>query len=125
MVEPLDLAFGFLAGGLSSFSSSPPFARVCAVLGNGESLGSFAEGSHKGPYVRWKTSLFYFGLVLVVVGLALLVFGVAKFIEYRNPPVGNFIEADSTKLHYLERGNGEPVVSLARQCNDAAGLYPE
>ncbi|HEX5998326.1 MAG TPA: alpha/beta hydrolase [Hyphomicrobiaceae bacterium] len=50
--------------------------------------------------------------VLVAAGLALLVYATAKVVEYRNPPVGKFLDIDGTRLHYYERGSGLPVVFL-------------
>ena len=32
--------------------------------------------------------------------------------EHDNPPLGQFVEIDGVKLHYLERGSGTPVVLL-------------
>jgi len=49
---------------------------------------------------------------LITVVLALLVYATAKAVEYRNPPVGKFLEIDDTRLHYFERGSGAPVVFL-------------
>jgi pimeloyl-ACP methyl ester carboxylesterase len=49
---------------------------------------------------------------LMTAVLALLVYAVAKAVEYRNPPVGKFLEIDDTRLHYFERGSGAPVVFL-------------
>jgi pimeloyl-ACP methyl ester carboxylesterase len=36
----------------------------------------------------------------------------AKKAERDNPPAGRFIEVDGVKLHYVDRGSGEPVVLL-------------
>jgi pimeloyl-ACP methyl ester carboxylesterase len=49
---------------------------------------------------------------LITAGLALLVYATAKVVEYRNPPIGKFLEIDGTRLHYLELGSGLPVVFL-------------
>jgi pimeloyl-ACP methyl ester carboxylesterase len=51
-------------------------------------------------------------IFLLTALLALLVYVVAKVVERRNPPVGNFLEIDGTRLHYIERGTGLPVVFL-------------
>ena len=56
-------------------------------------------------------SLAILAAVLTAV-LALLVYAAAKAVEYRNPPVGKFLEIDGTRLHYFERGSGAPVVFL-------------
>ena len=49
---------------------------------------------------------------LMTAVLAVLVYATAKAVEYRNPPVGKFLEIDDTRLHYFERGSGAPVVFL-------------
>ena len=36
----------------------------------------------------------------------------AKQVERDNPPLGTFIEVDGVRLHYLERGEGSPLVLL-------------
>ena len=36
----------------------------------------------------------------------------AKRAEEKNPPVGQFIDVDGVRLHYLERGQGAPIVLL-------------
>ncbi|HEY0571666.1 MAG TPA: alpha/beta hydrolase, partial [Enterovirga sp.] len=32
--------------------------------------------------------------------------------ERENPPIGAFIEVDGVRLHYVERGQGQPLVLL-------------
>jgi alpha/beta hydrolase fold len=36
----------------------------------------------------------------------------AKKAERDNQPIGQFIEVDGVRLHYLDRGSGEPIVLL-------------
>ena len=36
----------------------------------------------------------------------------ARRAEEANPPIGDFVEVDGVRLHYLERGTGAPVVLL-------------
>jgi pimeloyl-ACP methyl ester carboxylesterase len=36
----------------------------------------------------------------------------AKKAEHDNPPLGQFLDIDGVRLHYLERGSGEPLVLL-------------
>jgi pimeloyl-ACP methyl ester carboxylesterase len=36
----------------------------------------------------------------------------AQRAERRHPPLGRFVEVDGTRIHYLERGSGEPLVLL-------------
>jgi pimeloyl-ACP methyl ester carboxylesterase len=43
---------------------------------------------------------------------ALLNRHLAKKAEHDNPPVGEFLEVDGVRLHYVERGTGEPLVLL-------------
>jgi hypothetical protein len=51
-------------------------------------------------------------IVVAMAVLALLVVVAAKMAERRNPPMSKFVEIDGTKLHYVERGSGSPVVFL-------------
>jgi alpha-beta hydrolase superfamily lysophospholipase len=51
----------------------------------------------------------------VVAGLALSALAnhhLAKRAERRNPPSGQFIDVDGVRLHYIERGEGPPLVLL-------------
>jgi pimeloyl-ACP methyl ester carboxylesterase len=43
---------------------------------------------------------------------ALLNRHLAKTAEHDNPPTGKFLEVDGVRLHYVERGSGEPLVLL-------------
>jgi pimeloyl-ACP methyl ester carboxylesterase len=36
----------------------------------------------------------------------------ARSTESRNPPAGNFVNVDNTRVHYIERGRGTPLVLL-------------
>jgi pimeloyl-ACP methyl ester carboxylesterase len=48
-------------------------------------------------------------------GLAVAAFlnrHLAKKAENRNPPLGCFLDVDGARLHYFERGNGEPLALL-------------
>lgn len=48
-------------------------------------------------------------LVLVVLAIGTTVF--TALAEWRNPPVGKFVDAQGLRLHYIERGNpADPVV---------------
>jgi pimeloyl-ACP methyl ester carboxylesterase len=51
--------------------------------------------------------------VIVGLGIAALINGaLARIAERRNPARGGFIEVDGTRLHYIEKGRGPPVVLL-------------
>ena len=43
---------------------------------------------------------------------ALLNRHLAKNAEHDNPPAGRFLDVDGVRLHYVERGSGEPLVLL-------------
>jgi hypothetical protein len=36
----------------------------------------------------------------------------AKKAEHKNPPAGRFLDVNGVRLHYVERGSGEPLVLL-------------
>lgn len=46
----------------------------------------------------------------VLAATALIVRQQARRAERRHPPLGQFIEVEGVRLHYLERGQGQPVV---------------
>lgn len=54
------------------------------------------------------------------VGITVAVLAVSAFVNYRlakkaerdNPPAGRFVEIDGVRVHYVERGAGEPLILL-------------
>lgn len=55
----------------------------------------------------------------LLLGAGAVLGGMALFTQYRtrkseqeNPPDGKFVEVDGVRLHYIERGQGQPVVLL-------------
>jgi len=52
------------------------------------------------------------GMVGVLTVSALVNRLIAKKAERDNPPRGKFVEVDGIRLHYIERGQGEPLVLL-------------
>jgi pimeloyl-ACP methyl ester carboxylesterase len=50
------------------------------------------------------------GAGMALAGAALAVHHNARQAERRNPPIGDFIEADGVRLHYVRRGTGQPAV---------------
>lgn len=50
------------------------------------------------------------GVGMALAGAALAVHHNARQAERRNPPIGDFIEADGVRLHYVRRGTGQPAV---------------
>ena len=49
---------------------------------------------------------------LILILLALVGWASGKLAEYKNPPVGRVLNVDGLDLHYLDIGQGEPVVLL-------------
>jgi pimeloyl-ACP methyl ester carboxylesterase len=52
------------------------------------------------------------GMVAALTVSALVNRLIAKKAERDNPPRGTFVEVDGVRLHYIERGQGEPLVLL-------------
>ena len=53
--------------------------------------------------------------VLIAVLLAFLVYfswSTARKVERAVPPIGQFVEVDGAKLHYLDKGKGRPIVMI-------------
>ena len=55
---------------------------------------------------------FFLLITVVLIVVAAVVYAAAKVVEWRNPPIGKFLEVEGTKLHYVERGSGAPIVFL-------------
>ena len=55
---------------------------------------------------------FVVALIAIIVGLFLFVLYQTRRTERDNPPIGQFMEIDGVRLHYLERGQGQPIVLL-------------
>jgi pimeloyl-ACP methyl ester carboxylesterase len=56
---------------------------------------------------RTRTAI---GIGITLAGTALAVQHNARRAEGKNPPLGDFVEADGLQLHYIRRGTGEPAV---------------
>jgi pimeloyl-ACP methyl ester carboxylesterase len=69
------------------------------------------EGSRSGARVGWKWAA---GATAILSLGALGLFNRqrAKAAETGNPPVGEFLDVDGVRLHYLIRGEGSPIVLL-------------
>jgi hypothetical protein len=62
-----------------------------------------------------RTQPYVASTAVVVAALALSALvnrKLAKKAERENPPTGKFVEVDGVRLHYFERGDGEPLVLL-------------
>jgi pimeloyl-ACP methyl ester carboxylesterase len=73
-----------------------------------ESLGETALRNVKAhPYVVGA------GAVLALLAISVLANAkLAKTAERDNPPIGRFVEVDGVRIHYLDRGEGDPLVLL-------------
>ena len=49
---------------------------------------------------------------IAMAGAAVFVRQRTRAVERANPPMGQFIEVDGVRLHYIERGQGQPLVLL-------------
>jgi pimeloyl-ACP methyl ester carboxylesterase len=67
------------------------------------------SGNAQDPWT-WQGVLLAVAAVLVV--LAALNYAAARWAERRNPPKGAFLEVDGVRLHYSDRGEGQPVVLI-------------
>ena len=82
----------------------PAKNRVPAAASPSSGLSALV-GEH--PYLA--------GAAAGVIGLAAAAFinhRLARRTEHDNPPAGKFVEVDGVRLHYVERGQGEPLVLL-------------
>ena len=75
-----------------------------------------AASESKSGLIGWARSHPY-GAALATVGVTLAVSAMAnvqlsKRAERQNPPAGRFVEVDGVRLHYIERGEGPPLVLL-------------
>jgi pimeloyl-ACP methyl ester carboxylesterase len=59
-----------------------------------------------------EVAVFVVLVVLVLAAMFLFVRYRARRAERDNPPLGQFMEVDGVRLHYLERGQGQPLVLL-------------
>lgn len=71
-----------------------------------------ADGKGPGPDQRSRTWRLGLAAVGVLAATAVVNHQLARRAERHNPPVGRFIDVDSVRLHYLERGEGPPLVLL-------------
>jgi pimeloyl-ACP methyl ester carboxylesterase len=55
---------------------------------------------------------FVIALIATIIGPFLFVLYQTRRAERDNPPPGQFMEIDGVRLHYLERGQGQPIVLL-------------
>lgn len=80
---------------------------------------NYSMQDHVAPAARGMQRSFIRRRASLLVGTTAALAGMAMFVQYRsrqaeqaNPPTGKFIEVDGVRLHYVERGQGQPVVLL-------------
>ena len=78
---------------------------------------AFAGSLSSRRYSRTNVSLYPVAVGVAAAAAALTVSAlvnrvIAKNAERNNPPVGKFVEVGGVRLHYIERGQGEPLVLL-------------
>ena len=56
----------------------------------------------------WEEALIAFAVILLI--LALVNYLIARSAEHRHPPEGLFIEVNGVRLHYSDRGEGNPIL---------------
>ncbi len=71
-----------------------------------------ASRSNNGAAPLWKWGAAGAAAGAVLGGTALFNRSRAKRAERNNPPLGSFLSIRGTRLHYVERGEGEPLVLL-------------
>jgi pimeloyl-ACP methyl ester carboxylesterase len=74
-----------------------------------------SSSSGPAPLTSVRTHPYAVGAAAAVAALAVSAFinhGLAKKAERDNPPQGKFVEVDGVRLHFVERGEGEPLVLL-------------
>jgi pimeloyl-ACP methyl ester carboxylesterase len=64
--------------------------------------------AHKAPRYAIAAAV----TVAALAAMALLNRHLAKKAEHDNPPAGRFLEVNGVRLHYVERGSGEPLLLL-------------
>ncbi|MDQ1902265.1 alpha/beta hydrolase [Paracoccus sp. WLY502] len=78
----------------------------------GHSFKALADAEHPRPGRTARRRRLGLAVAGVLAATAVVNHQLARRAERRNPPVGQFIEVDGIRLHYLERGEGSPLVLL-------------
>jgi pimeloyl-ACP methyl ester carboxylesterase len=79
------------------------------------SLSALRHSTLRGAITHFKTRPYATGAGVVFAALAVSALvnrHLARKAERENPPQGRFLEIDGVRLHYVERGQGEPLVLL-------------
>lgn len=60
--------------------------------------------------LSWLLAIIFLSLVLLTAGLVLATLWIAAKAERLVPPVGKFIDIDGNRIHYVDEGEGRPIV---------------
>src|SRR3954447_9964855 len=90
---------------------------MAALIGTGDNMAHSRSPAHLNPVSSSATSLGWVGPALLGSAAAL---GAAALYtakktqdaESKYPPIGRFLDVDGVRLHYIERGQGEPAVLI-------------
>jgi pimeloyl-ACP methyl ester carboxylesterase len=62
--------------------------------------------------IVWALGIAIALIVLILLGLLLFTAWTARQVEKQMPPRGKFIDIDGVRLHYLDKGNGPPLLLI-------------
>ena len=62
--------------------------------------------------IVWILSIAVALILLMTLGLVLFTAWTAHQVETKMPPRGKFIDIDGVRLHYIDKGNGPPLVLI-------------
>ncbi len=71
-----------------------------------------SRGSPRRPWIKGRGPVIVAAVAAALAGTALAVNWQARRTERKYPPVGRFVTVDGVRLHYVEAGEGPPVVLL-------------
>jgi pimeloyl-ACP methyl ester carboxylesterase len=101
-----------------NFMQVPHFQRVCLLWG-AEHMNPYStqyEPDHSSSDLpvssNSRRTPWLAAGAMALAAAALVVRQKTRQAELENPPVGEFLNIDGVRLHYLERGQGQPVVFL-------------
>lgn len=100
-----------LGGGAVGTGSVKP--GCCGEIDHDQSHGHLWNpgGSHRSGVRRWLVPALA-GAAAALTASALYNRKQAKAAERRYPPIGRFLEVDGVRLHYIEYGNGDPLLLI-------------
>ncbi len=70
------------------------------------------DHQYASPVHRSRATRVVLGLTFATLSAAMIVQNRSRNAERGHPPMGQFVDVDGVRLHYVERGQGQPVVLL-------------